>query len=256
MELFFMKFFKAQNIQIAYLDEGEGEPILLIHGFASNARVNWVDTNWVKTLLNAGYRVIAIDNRGHGESEKIYDQEAYILHNMAQDSKLLLEHLSIEKAHIMGFSMGARITAYLTMTYPEIIKKSIFAGLGYNMVRGMAGTGPIAEALEAPSIDQVVNATARTFRAFAEATGSDLKALSACIRASRSKIEAEDLAKIVTPVLVAVGTEDVVAGPAAPLADIIPNAKALDIPKRDHMKSVGDKVYMQGVLDFLKETNE
>ncbi len=80
------------------------------------------------------------------------------------------------------------------------------------MVRPMAGTGPIAHALEAASIDDVKNPTARTFRAFAERTGSDLKALAACIRGSREPITREMVASLTCPVLVATGTEDVIGG--------------------------------------------
>ncbi|MEM7620034.1 MAG: alpha/beta hydrolase [Pseudomonadota bacterium] len=247
-----MLHFQSDAVEIAYRDEGQGEPILLIHGFASNSKVNWVDTSWVSVLQGAGYRIIAIDNRGHGQSEKLYNTAVYEAPFMAEDAKRLLDHLGIKQAHVMGYSMGARITAFLTMTYPQYVKSAIFAGLGYNMVRGIGGAGPIANALEAPSIDDVNSETAKTFRAFAETTGGDLKALAACIRASRTKISAEDLNEIAQPVLVAVGTEDVIAGPAQPLADLMTNAEVLSIPKRDHMRAVGDPVYKQGVLDFLQ----
>jgi pimeloyl-ACP methyl ester carboxylesterase len=120
------------------------------------------------------------------------------------------------------------------------------------MVRPMAGTGPIARALEAQSIDQVTNPTARTFRAFAERTGSDLRALAACIRASRAPLTPEMVAKITCPVLVATGTEDVIGGSAEDLARLIPGAEALPIPRRDHMLAVGDRVYKEGVLAFLR----
>lgn len=245
--------FDSDGVEIAYIDEGQGDPILLIHGFASNINANWVDPGWVKALTEAGHRVIAIDNRGHGNSEKLYELEAYEAPVMAQDARRLLDHLGIKQADIMGYSMGARITAFLTMANPEYVRSAIFAGMGYNMVRGVGGTGPIAKALEAESADDVTNQTALTFRTFAEATGSDLKALATCIRASRTKIEADDLAKIQNPVLIAVGTKDVVAGSAQKLADIIPGSKVLDITNRDHMKAVGDKVYKAGVLDFLSE---
>ena len=248
-----MKTFESDGVEIAYTDEGDGDPILLIHGFASNVQINWVDTGWVRTLLNAGRRVIAIDNRGHGESEKLYDPEYYAAPLMAGDAGRLLDHLSIERADVMGYSMGARITAFLTMQRPEKVRSAILAGLGVNMVRGLGGSGPIALALEAPSIDDVMNETARTFRLFAESTSSDLLALAACIRASRDKITPEALAEIHTPVLVAVGTRDVIGGPAKGLADLIPGAKALDIEGRDHMKAVGDRSFKDGVLEFLNQ---
>ena len=116
----------------------------------------------------------------------------------------------------------------------------------------MAGTGPIANALEAESIDDVKNQTARTFRAFAEQTGSDLKALSACIRSARDPITAEALAVISCPVLVAVGDKDVIGGSAAALASLIPEAQALTIKDRDHMRAVGDQQLKQGVAEFLE----
>jgi pimeloyl-ACP methyl ester carboxylesterase len=123
------------------------------------------------------------------------------------------------------------------------------------MVRGMAGTGPIANALEAESIDKVTNPTARTFRAFAEQSGSDLKALAACIRSSRDPISAEDVQRIPCPVLVAVGETDVIGGSAQGLADLIPGAEAFVIPGRDHMKAVGDRAYKTRVLEFLAAQN-
>lgn len=246
-----MKFFDSSGVKIAFTDEGEGEPILLIHGFASNIATNWVDTGWVRTLTRAGRRVIAIDNRGHGQSEKLYNTEAYGAPLMAEDARALLDHLEIPRADVMGYSMGARITAFLSLGHPQRVRSAIFAGLGINMVRGVGGAGPIARALEAPSIDEVANATARTFRAFAESTKSDLNALAACIRSSREKITAENLAELQVPILVAVGTEDVIGGSARELADLIPGAKVLEIQGRDHMKAVGDRSYKDGVLEFL-----
>ena len=246
-----MRSFDSDGVEIAYRDEGEGEPILLIHGFASNIAANWVDTGWVKTLTRAGRRVIAIDNRGHGMSQKLYDQEKYAAPIMAADAGRLLDHLEIGRADVMGYSMGARITAFLTMSRPEKVRSAIFAGLGFNMVRGVGGAGPIAKVLEAASIDDVTNETARTFRAFAESTNSDLLALAACIRASRDRITPEALGRITAPVLVAVGTRDVIGGPARDLAALMPGAQALDIEGRDHMTAVGDRSFKQRVLAFL-----
>jgi pimeloyl-ACP methyl ester carboxylesterase len=247
-----MNTFDSDGVRIAYLDEGQGDPILLIHGFASNVQVNWVNTSWVGTLTRAGFRVIAMDNRGHGASEKLYDIAAYGAPVMAEDARRLLDHLGIGRADVMGYSMGARIAAFLVMAHPERVRSVIFAGLGINMVHGVGAPGPIAAALEAPSVDDVKNDAAKSFRVFADQTGSDRRALAACIRSSRDKISAEDLTRISRPVLVAVGTEDVIAGSGPKLAALIPGAEALEITGRDHMKAVGDRVYKQGVLDFLK----
>jgi pimeloyl-ACP methyl ester carboxylesterase len=247
-----MATFNHDGVELAYLDEGEGEPILLIHGFASNWTVNWVDTGWVKALTGAGRRVIAIDNRGHGESAKLYDPAAYSAPAMAEDARALLDHLGISRADVMGYSMGARITAFLALAHPDRVRSAIFGGLGVNMIRPMAGTGPIAAALEAPTIDDVASQTARTFRALAEQTGGDLKALASCIRGARDPIRPEHLVRLQCPVLVAVGSEDVIGGSAEELAAVIPGSQALVIEGRDHMKAVGDRRYKDGVLDFLR----
>jgi pimeloyl-ACP methyl ester carboxylesterase len=244
--------FVSDGIGLAFIDEGAGDPVLLIHGFASSVRHNWIEPGWVSLLVRHGYRVIAFDNRGHGASDKLYDRARYGAPLMAADARRLLDHLSIARPDVMGYSMGARITAFLALSQPQRVRSAIFGGLGANMVRPMAGTGPIAAALEAASIDEVKNATARTFRAFAERTGSDLKALAACIRGSRDPITKEMVASLTCPVLVAAGTEDVIGGQADELAQLIPGAQALPIPRRDHMLAVGDRVYKQGVLNFLK----
>lgn len=243
--------FDSDGVRIAFIDEGEGEPILLMHGFASNVSANWVDSKWVSTLRQAGRRVIAYDNRGHGKSEKLYDPAAYGAPTMAEDGRRLLDHLGIERADVMGYSMGARIAAFFALKHPSRVRSVVLAGLGINMVRGMVGTGPIARALEAPRIEDVANDAARSFRAFAEGTGSDLAALAACIRGPREKITPDGLATIAVPTLVAVGTEDVIGGSGAGLANLIPGAQLLDIPGRDHMRAVGDAGFKQGVLDFL-----
>lgn len=248
-----MPHFDSDGVDIAYLDVGSGEPILLIHGFASSKDVNWVHTGWVDTLVKAGRRVIAIDNRGHGESEKLYDEAQYGAPIMADDAARLLDHLEIPAADVMGYSMGARISAFLTMNHPQKVRRVVFAGLGYGMIKGVGNSEPIAAALEAASIDDVTDPTGRAFRKFAEQTKSDRLALATCIRSARQKIGPQDVARITCPVMVAVGTRDEIAGSAADLASLIPKARVLDIPNRDHMLAVGDKVYKQGVLDFLAE---
>jgi len=248
-----MPSFQSDGVRIAYWDEGEGEPILLIHGFASNVATNWIDPGWIRALTASGRRVIAFDNRGHGQSEKLYEPDRYGAPIMAEDTRRLLDHACIERADIMGYSMGARIAAFLVLRHPTRVRSVVFAGLGINMVRGMVGTRPLAKALQARCIDEVTNYAARSFRAFAEHTGSDLAALAACMRGPREKITPELLAGIRVPTLVAVGTEDVIGGSGAELAALIPGAKLFNIEGRDHMKAVGDARLKQGVFDFLTQ---
>ena len=247
-----MPTFQNGSVEIAYLDEGEGDPIVLVHGFASTKEVNWVQPGWVSTLTRAGRRAIALDNRGHGRSTKLYDPAAYHTSKMASDVHALLDHLGLARADVMGYSMGARITAFLSRQDPERVRSAIIGGLGLRLVDGVGLPESIAEALEAPSLAAVTDRQGRTFRAFAEQTKSDLGALAACIRGSRQVLTPEEARSIRVPVLIAVGTRDDVAGPAAPLGALIPGARVLDIAGRDHMLAVGDKVFKSGVLDFLQ----
>ena len=248
-----MHTFNSDGVEIAYDTMGEGDPILLIHGFASNARVNWWDTGWVKTLAEAGRRVITIANRGHGESEKLYDSVYYPATEMAEDGRRLLDHLGIETADVMGYSMGARISAFLTIHHPGRVRRAVFAGLASRMITGVGGAEAIAQALEAPSRDDVSNPAARSFRIFAEQTRSDRRALAACIRSSREKISAADLRTIQVPVLVVAGEKDDVAGDVETLVAAIPGSKGISLPGRNHMNAVGDRGYKQAVLAFLGE---
>ncbi|SHF29942.1 Pimeloyl-ACP methyl ester carboxylesterase [Kaistia soli DSM 19436] len=246
-----MPVFQSNGYSIAYIDEGEGAPILLIHGFGSSARVNWVNPGWVDTLVKAGRRVIAIDNRGHGNSDKPHQVEAYRVAALAEDARNLLLHLGIGRADVMGYSMGARIAAILALSHPEMIRRLVFGGLGYGIVTGIGPWGPVVDALETETPEAITDPVGQMFRKFADQTGSDRVALAACMKATRQPISADDLATLHMPVLIAVGEKDELAGSAAALARIIPSAEVLDIPKRDHMLAVGDKVYKAGVLDFL-----
>jgi pimeloyl-ACP methyl ester carboxylesterase len=247
-----MQNFDSAGVRIAFDDAGEGEPVLLIHGFASNGRVNWVDTGWVSRLIDAGFRVITIDNRGHGESEKLYDPALYDASTMAEDAARLLQHLGIAHSHVMGYSMGARIAAFLTINHPELVRDAVFAGLAQRMITGIGGGPEIAAALEAPSINEAPSPEAKAFRYFAELTKSDLKALAACIKSSRVKITLEMLATIKAPVLVVAGGADSVAGPVEPLVEAISGARGLTLPERNHMNAVGDKTYKQAVVEFFR----
>ncbi len=246
-----MQHFNSDGVDIAYLEKGQGPPILLIHGFASTANINWVEPGWVDTLSKAGRRVIALDNRGHGASGKPHDPAAYTLENMAGDARRLLDHLGIASADAMGYSMGARIAARLAIDHPERVTSLIIGGLAGGLFAGQTNQDEIASALEAPSIKDVRGDVGFAFRDFAERTGSDLKALAACMRGEVMSIDAGELAALPMPMLVAVGTRDSVAGPIDPVAEKLPRAELLSIPNRDHMNAVGDRFHKEGVLAFL-----
>jgi pimeloyl-ACP methyl ester carboxylesterase len=246
-----MPSFHNGAVEIAYLDEGAGDPIVLVHGFASSKNVNWVYPGWISELAKNGRRAIALDLRGHGDSGKLYDAAEYSIDIMAADVTALMDHLDIARADMMGYSLGARITGWLAVRQPQRLRSAIFGGLGLGLIRGGGPGENVAAALEAPSLDEVTDPVGRTFRAFADQTRSDRRALAACLRGSRRLMSEQQAAAIRLPTLIAVGSKDEIAGSADELGNIIPGSQVLHIPNRDHMRAVGDKVYKAGVLEFL-----
>jgi pimeloyl-ACP methyl ester carboxylesterase len=251
-----LKRFSSDGLSLAFLDlaptqPGPAEPVMLVHGFASTHAVNWVNTQWTRSLTHAGYRVIALDNRGHGASDKPHLPAAYAPDVMAADVVALMDHLALGKVHLMGYSMGARISAHLALTYPARVHTLLLGGLGVHLVDGSGLPLGIADALEAPSLAGLTDPMQRMFRAFADANGADLAALAACIRGSRESLGAADVARIAAPTLISVGTNDPIAGSGEELAMLMPRARAFAIEGRDHNLAVGDRTHKEAVLAFL-----
>lgn len=253
--------FTHDGLKLSYLDHppraapgaiAHGTPILLIHGFASTIQVNWVNTLWVRSFVDAGYRVIAIENRGHGASDKAYAPPDYAVAKMATDARALLDYLSIPRAILMGYSMGARIATRLAVDFPARVPALVLGGLGIHLVEGVGIPLGIAEALEAADASTITEPIAQMFRQFAEANQQDLVALAACIRGSRDLITREEVAGLPMPTLIAVGTEDDIAGAPEPLAALIPDAEVFTIEGRDHNRAVGDRTHRAAVLAFLE----
>jgi pimeloyl-ACP methyl ester carboxylesterase len=242
--------FRSEGLSLAYDDAGEGPPVILVHGFASNRAVNWKGTSWFAALAYAGYRLVAFDCRGHGESDKPRDVEAYRLSRHVQDVEALMDHLKIASAAFLGYSMGARIVLKLLLTRPARTTKAVLGGLGLPE-REPKFVEAVARALEAPDRASVADPIAMRFRSFAERQGGDLAALAACFRGVHGPFDLSGAAGIQAPVLIVVGeNDDHVSNPAA-LADAIPHARLVTVAGRDHMTVVGDQRFKNVVLDFL-----
>lgn len=249
-----MEFFESEDgVRIAYRVDGEGSPVLLAHGFASTHEVNWVATGWTKALTQAGYRVILPDMRGHGASGKPHERDAYTLSAMAADLAGLLDHLGEPGADLMGYSMGAMAALVAAMETPERFDRIVAAGVGGKLLDPKRDPGPVIEALLTDDPSSIEDKGALLFRTFADQNKQDRAALAACFEAVRAPFPVEGLSAIKRPVLVVAGETDVQAGAAEPLAERMPKGRAFTVPKRDHMKTVGDRAYKEAVLGFLGE---
>ena len=241
----------ADGVRIAYEVAGEGKPIVLAHGFASDRAQNWRDVGWYQTLTGAGFRVVALDFRGHGLSDKPHDDAAYG-DKMVGDITAVMDAAGLPRADVMGYSMGGILTLGLLMTHPERIGRAICAGIGETYFSSKSHRKGIAQALRAADPSTIVDPTQKAFRAFASQGGKDILALAACMSADRTMYTADQLRTCTTQVLVVDGESDTQSGRPEPLAAAFANGRAIVVPGRDHMSAVGDKVYKQAVLKFLE----
>jgi pimeloyl-ACP methyl ester carboxylesterase len=246
------RFEPSPGVYLAFDDVGAGPPVVLVHGFASNRQTNWIGPGWYDALTKAGRRVIALDLRGHGASDKPHDPAAYDEAVMAHDVIALLDHLGLPNADYIGYSMGGFIGVSAAALAPDRWCRIVLAGIGKNYVMtSIVDPKDIAEGLLAPTLDDVRGQVPRQFRRFAESSGNDLKALAACMMRPRHSLTAVELTHVRNRVLVVTGDRDTISGPPEPLAALFPNGECAPIPGRDHMNAVGDKVHKSIVLDFL-----
>ncbi|HET7335034.1 MAG TPA: alpha/beta hydrolase [Rhizomicrobium sp.] len=238
--------------KLAYDVAATGTPVVLVHGFGASRIQNWKAPGWYDTLTGAGYQVIAMDCRGHGESDKPHDPERYGHETMARDVIAVMDAVGLETAHLMGYSMGGYIGVHLLLESPDRVLKFAIGGVGETYLgRTFGSQNVIADALEAEDKSTITDPTGRTFREFAEQPGKDRLALAACMRGERKIYSAAQLALSTRPVLVVCGETDQLTGAPGPLADAFEDGRAVTVARRDHMTTVGDKVYKNAVLEFF-----
>jgi pimeloyl-ACP methyl ester carboxylesterase len=243
--------FEIGGVRLHYELHGPqgGRPIVAVHGFASRYRLNWVGTRWQETLTHAGFRVIGLDCRGHGDSDKPHDPAAYSDTTMAADVCGLLDHLDLPAADYLGFSMGARIGLTAVLDFPHRFRKLVLGGLGRRSVLDEAAT--IGRALRGGPADSEV---AERFYKFAATRGdNDLEALAACIEGLQDTFEPARLARIESPILLVIGARDELVAGADDLVELIPTARLVTVPGRDHLGTVPAREFKDAALEFLDE---
>lgn len=239
--------------------EQYGEPtaptVLLIHGFASSADDNWVQPGWVRALTRAGRRVVTVDCRGHGQSDKPYDPAAYGHDRMAADVEEVLRYTNARTVDVFGYSMGSFIALRLLERKPGRIRSAILGGVGEGVLRPLPGREAIAAALRAPDATKISDPAARAFRAFAEGRGNDLLALAAVQSATTALPDLDALAKLRLPILVLTGAKDTLVGSPEKLAQALPGARAAIVPDADHLTAVTHPRMKELALEFLAQVD-
>ena len=253
-----MKHFPSGALTLAYQEvvpEGPQDGVMvLVHGFATSSEENWRRLGWLAALERKGRRAVALDLRGHGGSDKPHDAAAYEREAMAGDIAALMDHLGIERADVMGYSLGAHLSLAFALSHAERIDHLILGGVGKRAddETRFGGKMTLAEAMRAPDPETIADPILKGFRRFAEVEGADREALAACSEGAGRPLVVDDLRRLTMPTLVVAGTLDTIAGDPQGLADLIPGAKCVAIPGCDHFSAIPHALYKAAVFDFLE----
>jgi len=258
-----MAIFHSGGLSLAYDDiPPAGAPrgtVVLVHGFATNRAENWRRLGWLTALGRTGYRAVALDLRGHGESDKPRDPAAYARGEMVGDIIALLDQLDLGRVDLLGYSMGAHLSLAVALNAPGRVNNLILGGVGERLLTGAPiseTTMTMAEALTVEDAGVITDPTLRGFRQFAENQGEDRLALAACSQGRGHPVSADDLSGLSVPTLVVAGDRDEIAGAPQALADAIPGAKAVALPACDHFSAIPHALFKAAVFDFLEGWEE
>jgi len=227
--------FDSDGVRIHFVDQGEGSPVLLVHGFTWNLDASWVDTGILPKLVASGFRVIALDLRGHGKSEWPLEASEYG-REMVEDMRRLLDHLSIERAHIVGYSMGGTMTATFGSLYPN---RTLSLMLG--------GTGLPARYQEAWTEEQAAKVFVE-WNVPAELSPTAIAAMSATYNSLAPNLD--ELRGIQSPTQVIIGDADVV-DRAMAMSEMISGSTLVVVPG-DHDGATDTPEYYSAILSFLR----
>ncbi len=255
------QYFDADGVRLFYRVEGSGTPVVLIHGYGVNADLNWRLPGVVRALRKR-YQVIVFDVRGHGRSDKPHDPAQYGSET-ARDACRLLDHLGIEKAHVVGYSMGGFITIKLIAMFPDRLLSAVPCGAGWEKPEGeklhllaaltdsidrQKSYAPLIRALE-PTPPPAWKVHLASF--FLHIL-NDNTAMSAVMKNFTDlAVTEEELRNNQAPVLSIVGTRDPLGSGVKPMTEIIAHHEAAYIEGGDHMTTMIKGAYLQHLTAFL-----
>lgn len=230
--------------------------VMLVHGFGSSRLQNWKSTGWFGGLTEAGFSIVAMDCRGHGDSGKPHDPAVYGHDRMADDVVAVMDACGLTQPFVCGYSMGGFIGLRLLAAHADRVARLALCGVGetylQDRITAPEARATLADALLTDDPASLTDTRAKMFRAFADQPGKDRLALAACMRAMSPHLPAATLAALKGPILVVCGEKDDTSGSPEPLAAALPGGVAVHIAGRDHMSAVGDKNTRQAVIGFFR----
>jgi len=251
-------FAPSGDLQIRYEVHGEGKPLVLVHGWSGNIRLNWELTGWIEALVTVR-QVIAIDIRGHGDSDKPHDSVAYTYAAMATDVIAVMDHLGVERADFVGYSLGAFVGAHLLGHDTDRLVSAVLMGIGDEDEKSLASAPRIAAALRAASPSEVTDPEAAAYRSIVDLDPrNDREALAVAAltmwpEGFPVKVGGAGLADVGVPVLIINGSNDLpYARTDDALAAAVPGSQLVEIPGADHLSVVADPRFKHEILRFLQ----
>lgn len=234
---------------IAHRREPGADPVLLVHGFGSDADATWNATGWLRALADAGRGAVVVDLRGHGASSKPHDPSAYRTSVLAADLVAVLdaENLGSGAVDVIGYSMGSQVARALARDAPGRIRRLVLGGIGEHEQLRMWGQESI-ESVLIDGVDVADEGATAILGAAAGRPGADRQALAACAAGIAS--DELPVGPLPMPTLVVVGETD----PVAEGSDVLANALGAGlvvVPKRNHVTTLSSRAFKAAVLDFL-----
>ncbi len=235
-----------------YLWGDEDAPtVLTVHGFVSSCRDNWVNTGWVRDLTRAGFRVLGIDQRGHGASDKPHEASAYTMDILVDDVVTVLDTYLLDTVQYVGYSLGARVGWQVAVQVPDRVERAVLGGIpdGRPLARLQIDQARAFTAHGTPVEDPV---TRNYVTLAARVEGNDLLALIALAEGMRfGDVDPDPARPPVAPILFATGSEDAILPQSKALADATPNGSFVELPDRHHFNAPGSRVFRQAAVEFL-----
>jgi pimeloyl-ACP methyl ester carboxylesterase len=236
------------GVRLAWRELGEGRPVVLIHGYFSNAEVNWLKYGHAAKVAAAGFRVVMPDLRGHGDSARPHDAAAYPPDVLMRDGLALVDHLGLTDYDLGGYSLGARTTVRMIVSGATPRRVAI-AGMGLRGLVDTQGRGGYFRHVLTNLGSFERGSSEWLTEAFLKTTDGDPIALLRILDTFVDTPEAEVRA-IAQPTLVASGVDDEDNGPAAELAAALPHGTLVELPG-NHMSAVTRPELGAAIAEFL-----